>query len=262
MVLKFRFLPLSPEWATTQFRLKRLSSSLLLSLSAVLCLSTGSLAAERIILRFETTEVTISVGDVNNFVRQGTVDSADLQSFFQRYPQVQRVLREVLGREINVSRTVGERFFQTTTGEFVLTQLEKLISTPAAGAGLESLRKALLTSYEADNRFSLLEVVNNYPGQAIRLDVSLIERVYNDVSAFVERIQPALEVVRGVLQDFVCECPTATASPAPASATPKELLPAGSAVPPDRANCVKVQAADAPDVTYDAPDAPDTAIVP
>jgi hypothetical protein len=221
-------------------------------------MSTSAPAAEEIILRFETTEVTIPVNEITVFVQKGTVDSTDLQSFFQRYPRVQQVVRDVLGKEINISRTFGERFFQTTTGEFVLTQLDKLINTPVAGAGLESLRTALLTSYQTDNRFSLLEVINNYPGQTIRLDVSLVERVYNDVSAFVERIQPALEVVRGVLQDFICECPpTAAASPAPTSATPKELIPvAGSAAAPDRPNCVKVQATDATPATDAPPIAP------
>jgi hypothetical protein len=188
------------------WRFKRWAQGLVLGVGAMLCLSSPGAAAERIVLKLETTEVTIPVSTLNTFVRTGEVSGPELQEFFQRRPRVQQILRDTLGKEINISRVSADRFFQTSTGEFVLTQIQRLVTTPAAGAGLEALRQSLLASYKDDNRFSLLEVVNNFPAPEIRLDVSVVERVYDDVSAFVERIQPALEAVRGVLQDFICDC--------------------------------------------------------
>lgn len=231
--------------------LKRWGQRLLLGTGASFLFCTGGHAAERIILRFETTEVVVPIANLSNFVTKGEVESADLQTFFQKNPRVETIVRNVLGREIAISKVTASRFFQSSTGEFVLTQLDKIINTPARSAGLESLRTAVLASYQEDNRFSLLEVLNNYPGQDINLDVSALERVYNDVSAFVERIQPALEAVKGVLQDFICECEKQSASesvPGQANKSNSEMLPpaAGTEVQSQRSQCVKPQASTVP----------------
>jgi hypothetical protein len=101
-----------------------------------------------------------------------------------------------------------ERFESSSLGEFVLIQLNKVLGTPTGSEELEPLRVAIVDSFENDNRFSVLEIVQNYPNDTIRLDFSGLQPIVNDVQTFVEKVQPALEVAREFLEDIVCECET------------------------------------------------------
>lgn len=197
------------------FRLPRvghLSKSLLLGVGAgIFGLMGSASAAETILLRFEETQVSVPIRDVEAFAESGAVTGA-LQEFFQKYPEIQSETQEILDRKITVTEAFIQRTLSGSTGEFVLIQLRKLLSNPSDDSDIESLRSTLIDAYEDDNRFSVLELLQKYPEEEIYVDVRGLQQVYGDVVAFVERIQPILETAREYLQDLVCDCPTPAAS--------------------------------------------------
>lgn len=189
----------------------RLTKSLLLGVGAGVFGIVGSAsAAETILLRFEETQVSVPIREIEAFAESGAV-GGELQEFFQRYPEIQAETQEILDQKITVTEAFIQRTLSGSTGEFVLIQLRKLLSNPSGDSDIESLRTTLIDAYEDDNRFSVLELLQKYPEDEIYVDVRGLQQVYGDVVAFVERIQPILETAREYLQDLVCDCPTPTA---------------------------------------------------
>ena len=76
---------------------------------------------------------------------------------------------------------------------------------------LSHLKKRFLTLF-ADDQVSFLEIIDKHPQSSIRIDLTSLEGTYQDVSGFVEKVLPALEVAKDVLSDFICECDTAQTS--------------------------------------------------
>jgi len=190
----------------------------------------GAQAADSVLLQYQERERTVTVDDLETFASTGEAVSDDVRAFFDENPEVASFANEVLTTEIFISPQFIERFSDSSLGEFVLIQLNKVLGTTSGNEDLEPLRVAIADSFDDDNRFSVLEIVENYPEDTIRLDFSGLQPVVNDVKAFIEQVEPALQVAREFLQDVVCECETnrevaatdtgsSTASPTPASST-------------------------------------------
>ena len=165
-----------------------------------------TLAAERIELTYQTTTVTVSSDEIQEFAATGVVP-ADLQAFFDETAQVPETVRSLLVRNIRLPKFVGP-FLESPTGEFALLQLDQAINSSSDQEGLDNLRTAFASAGE-DRDFSMLELLHTYPGRDVRLNLTGLEGTYNRVSNFVERVQPALDTAVGFLQDMVCDCETA-----------------------------------------------------
>ncbi len=206
------FVTVRPGFTHRLSKLGRLSKSVLMGAGVGVFGMVGSAsAAETVLLRFDETQVTVSIQEIEEFAGSGTI-SGDLQEFFQKYPEIQEEAQTILDQQITVTEAFIERTLSGSTGEFVLIQLRKLLSNPSGDSNIESLRTTLIDAYEDDNRFSVLELLQKYPEEEIYVDLRGLQQVYGDVVTFVERIQPILETAREYLQDLVCDCPTPTAS--------------------------------------------------
>jgi hypothetical protein len=196
-------------------KLKLLGLNLLLGAGAsTFCFTNSASAAESIILIYNETLTSTSITDIQAFASRGEM-TKDLQEFFQRTPQAPEVVRNLLTARIPLSQTLVERNFRNSTGQFLLIQLDKLLSTAFRQEKLEPLRSALVAAYGDDNRLSVLELIEEYPESEIRIDLRSLEKVYHDVSNFITRIQPLLAVTKELLPELVCECE----SPSTASET-------------------------------------------
>jgi hypothetical protein len=179
---------------------------------ATLALGGQAIAADQITLRYEGTVRTVPVENFRNFVESGEAADPDIQAFFEEHPTLREIVQDVLTAEIIIPPSVSDRLQTSSIGQFILIQLNKLLTTPIADNEADNLRTALVASYENDNRFSLLEVIESYPESDVVLDLDGLRPIYDDVKTFVERIQPALEVAREFLQDLVCDCETTATS--------------------------------------------------
>lgn len=177
---------------------------------ATLAMGGNAIAADQITLRYEGTVRTVPVENFSIFAETGEAVDPDVEEFFAEFPLLRDIVQEVLTAEIIIPPSVGDRLRSSSVGQFILLQLNKLLTTPTSDDELDNLRTALVASYESDNRFSLLEIINAYPQSEVVLELDSLRPIYDDVKVFVERIQPALEVAREFLQDLICDCETAT----------------------------------------------------
>ncbi|WP_181314405.1 alpha/beta hydrolase [Phormidesmis priestleyi] len=190
--------------------IKLLSSSLLLAVGASVAFSTSASAIETVTLVFNESRVSVPFSDFQNFVKTGETQRTNLQEFFAKIPNTSQATRTVLTREIAITRPFSERNFNNPIADFVLLQLNNVLTSSTVPDNLEPLRTALVASHKDDQRISMLEVIGNYPVNEVVVQLPRVERAYNRVSAFIERVQPALETAKLFLQDLVCDCPTAS----------------------------------------------------
>jgi hypothetical protein len=188
---------------------KILAKPLILGAVSALCLQSGARAAERIIIRNSTTQQTFAVENIETFTQTGQATTPEMRAFFEQYPTTGRLLQQLFNAQIYISPEFAARIGEkvtSPTADFILIQINKLISDPAVPNQIEPLKVAIARALRDNNRISLFEIVRNYPKPEIRLDVTDLEPVFNEVKGFVERVLPALEVARSYLQNIICDC--------------------------------------------------------
>lgn len=201
---------------------RSISVSLGMVLAPLISLSCADIgqAAESIIVRYKSEEATVTRKDLNRFAETGEMP-ADLQKLLGTDAQVPNGVQTLLKEEIKIPRFV-ERFIEGSNGDFLLLKLDEAISSASGSTerDLNAIRTAVLDSI-ADNRVSFIELIAKHPQTQIQLDLTSLEGTYKDVRGFVERVLPALEVAKGVLQDLVCDCDTAQSAAEPAVDAPE-----------------------------------------
>jgi Alpha/beta hydrolase of unknown function (DUF1400) len=207
-----------------------LGSSLFLGVGAGLFGFASSAAAiETIIFRYNATEVTITLDELERF--SAGADIQKLTELLQdRATETQNVagstvqlVRDALVQQIRISdsfRADVTNFLEGSTGEFLLMQLERVLSgaTPGARGDLDDLRKSVEASIDDDGYISALEVATRYPQNTVRINASGLTGTVNDVALFLEKIEPVLQSLRGVLEDLICDCEKTEANGVPADA--------------------------------------------
>lgn len=180
-------------------------------ISAAMFSLTPANAAESIKVRYKESEVTVSRLDFDTFSETGELPT-DLQELIGTDREFPTAVREILNREIPIPKFI-ENFINGSTGEFLLLKLDETISSASGQTqtDLEALRTAFDNSIRDDKKLSFMEVIRKHPMQTIQVDLTKLEGTYNQVSGFVEKALPALEVAKGFLQDIVCDCETAQA---------------------------------------------------
>lgn len=204
--------------------------SLLLGIGAsVFGFCSSASAIETIILRYNTEEVTVTLEELESFAGGAEVETirqlleGRVQETQDVATDVVQLLRDALVDDIRISPRMQENitnFLESSTGEFLLTQLDRVINSTSAGTqdSLTDLQSAVEASIDDDGFISVLELVRRYPQDLVRVDASGLTGTVNDVAAFVEEIEPVLQTLRDVLQDLVCDCPSGDSSSLPADA--------------------------------------------
>lgn len=212
------------------FTSKLFYRSLLLGAGAsLLGFCSSASAIETIILRYNAEEVTVTLDELESFAGGAEVDSirqllegriSETQDAAQ---DVVQLLRDALIEDIRISPRMQENienFLESSTGEFLLTQLDRAISstTPGTQDSLADLQSSVEAAINDDGFISVLELVTRYPQKTVRVDASSLTGTVNDVAAFVEEIEPVLQTLRDVMKDLICDCPSADSSSLPGDA--------------------------------------------
>lgn len=199
--------------------LSQLGGAIALGLGGALIMGTGEAqAADEIILVYNEQTFNIEASEIRRFAETGEVPD-DLQVFFDDVEQVPSFVQDLLVDDIRIPRVV-EEFLDSPTGEFVLIQLDQVVSNPSASGDLESIRTAV-SEAGSDRSISVLELLDAYPTDQVSLNISDLEDVYYQVSNFVERIEPAIATAVEFLQDVVCDCESPST---PAAAEAVEVI--------------------------------------
>ena len=116
---------LSTSTQSTSARLRQGALLLLLGCGSLFMLPQRAIAAETVTLISETDELSISIDQLNTFAETGELSDA-AQEFFNTSRQDAPTIRDAIATEIVIGSDV-ERFFETSTGEFVILQLDQLV---------------------------------------------------------------------------------------------------------------------------------------
>lgn len=196
-------------------------ATMLLGCGSLFVGAQSAIAAETVTLKLANDELTITIDQLKTFAETGEL-SPETQEFFDTNRQDAPLLRSLISDEVVVG-TGLEDFLESSSGEFVVMQIDRLVSQSPSASTIDAIRTALRGSYENDGRFSILEIAELYPESNIYLDLQGLQTVYNDVKTFVERIRPALETAKEYLQELLCDCESSetstTATPASAEDT-------------------------------------------
>lgn len=219
---------LSPHPSHSQHpsRLRRWSVRWLLGLSiALVSLGTGSAAhaAKRVVLTFDQTQVRVPLSVLEIYARTG-IATDQLSEFLGVSPEVQTQARRALTHEVELSDRLFRQTLRGRTGEFVLSRLEQVLRTEgrSRSRSAQPLRDTLIAAYQDDNRISLLEMLQKYPEDEVHVDVRGLQQTYNDVASLVDRFGPFFDLIRGSVQNQICDC-DAAAEPAPARQAARRL---------------------------------------
>ncbi|WNZ27610.1 alpha/beta hydrolase [Leptolyngbya sp. NK1-12] len=194
-----------------------------LSAASILLSTASASAVETITLRYYgsdpnvPSETTITLDEIKQFVNSGAgALPQQAREFLDLNRQDPTLIQRALATPIQLPgtlETVEAEFLDSSIGRFVVAQLQRLIQ---GSSELTDLRTAVRTSIQ-DRQISVLEVLENYPVPEVTLNITGLVTTYNDVSAFVERILPALEVAKDYLQRIVCDCEAPTTASTSAS---------------------------------------------
>ncbi|MEM8637862.1 MAG: alpha/beta hydrolase [Cyanobacteria bacterium P01_G01_bin.54] len=178
--------------------LNRISHRLAIALSALtlgtLSWATSAQAAEEVVLTYGFLQQSIPVEDLADFAETGE-QSLTIGLLVSASGQDPDAIREVLNQPAPLKHSLASRVLNTPPGEAALRQVGTVVHHNAQEGRVESLRAALVASAEDDDQVTLIEILENYPTDAMYVDgEKLID--------LVGKMKPLLDQV-GTLQDVL-----------------------------------------------------------
>lgn len=190
----------------------QIGASVLLSCGAVLGVGVApARAGNDVFLRFRDINATVPITDLQTFASaEDAPASEELQGFLSQIPLnsegtpvvTAEDLREILSEQIrDAGISVGR-----SDQEFIAIQLSRSLGDQFGRERRDDMIRAVRASLEGDRSMTFLEILENYPDNVVRLDVSRAIRLRNDVEIFVERLTPLFLVLEELLPELVCDC--------------------------------------------------------
>lgn len=187
---------------SSSWRRSLLWYGLLVVLGVVLSvLSTGSpaQAAGTVLLQYYDQKLSLPLGEVQAFAEAGTMPP-ELQAFLAQTQQEPNQVREALTRELPFVR------LPLVPNEFALLEVSKALGDPLRReTELDRLGQTFRKSTRDDGEFTVLELLENYPDETVRLSLGQLLPVYENVSLLLTRLAPVLYVAEQFIPELVCD---------------------------------------------------------
>lgn len=177
-------------------------STLLLGTALGTFLSNGSASAsEQITLQYGIFGETVPMSELDELSKTGKASGA-LKEILDIAHEDQNEAQEILNEEVAVDVATLYKLLKTKPGEFVLSELAKVIHLNGYVAGVPALRAAFVNSAADDGKMTLLEVFQNYPTQTMYVNAA---QLVKDIKTF----NGLFSEVKNVVDNFHCSCATA-----------------------------------------------------
>ncbi|GAB4345585.1 MAG: hypothetical protein OHK0047_38990 [Leptolyngbyaceae cyanobacterium] len=171
------------------------------TITSFLLLAPPGQTANEVVFRYGIFRRRLAVAELTNFAKTGE-QSRVLQKYLEMTNSDAESIRQILNQPVGIDRSTLNVALKNPAANLLLDELGHIIQTPdnKIQDNKEALREAVLTSASKDNQFTLLEVIQNYPGDEIHLDVKRAIRTYNTVSKFQKPVEGALGQINQVRQ--------------------------------------------------------------
>ena len=154
-----------------QFRKLKFVLQAIGGLLSIAVFSRPAWGAERIFLAYGILERSISVSALENYARNGTLDS-DLYVYSQYVnPQQFQTLRKALVTRADLSPIAVSQFLYTQQGEILLRRLGQVIQPESRDTGFYAIRGALILASADPEGLTLLNVFRKFPTRGLRIDL-------------------------------------------------------------------------------------------
>jgi hypothetical protein len=151
-----------------------------LGIGVVMPFGGEAIAAEQVILKYGPMRAPLSVAELVTFAETGEM-SPSVASYIGLAKQNPEEMRAGLTNSIEVSARFLDRALNHT-GELLLDEIGEVIQTASGEANGQALRAALILSAAEDGKISILETIQNYPGQVVEVQVDTLARIYKKLS--------------------------------------------------------------------------------
>ncbi|WP_448561558.1 alpha/beta hydrolase [Trichothermofontia sp.] len=143
--------------------------------------------AERVTVTFGPLSQSVPIASLEQFVKDGTVDSA-LRLFIRFLkPEAREEVRIALGQHKQISASVLSQLLQDPMGEMMLQRTGEVVQTSAGLNGAQAVRSALVLAAASPEGVSVLEFLRHFPTNAVRLDVNRVLTIYRHSARFVRQ---------------------------------------------------------------------------
>jgi len=154
-----------------------------------------ALGAERIYFIYGALERSIPVSSLQTYAKTGKADS-DLAPYTKRFsPKQQTDFRRLLVNRINLDPVAVSQFFYSPIGEALLTRLGQFVQTGAGLSGFYSIRGALILAAADPHGLTLLNVLQKFPTDGIRVDLARVLQTTGDLERMIEQTNRAVALV-------------------------------------------------------------------
>lgn len=152
-------------------------------------------AAEQIYVSFGALERSISVDALETYAKTGEIED-DLAVYAQYAdPKALAELREVLVAPIPLSAVAISQFLYTSQGEALLRRLSEVIQTETRHPGFFALRSALILAADRPGGLTLLNFLQQFPTEGIRINLASSLEIAREVEALVDDTNKATAAI-------------------------------------------------------------------
>ncbi|MBV8884390.1 MAG: alpha/beta hydrolase, partial [Chroococcidiopsidaceae cyanobacterium CP_BM_RX_35] len=154
-----------------------------------------ALGAERIYFVYGALERSIPVSSLQTYAKTGKVDS-DLAPYIKRLkPKQRNDLRRLLVNRIDLDPVAVSQFFYSPIGEALLTRLGQFVQTGAGVSGFYGIRGALILAADDPQGLTLLNVLQKFPTDGIRVNLAPILQTTEDLEKMIDQTNRAVALV-------------------------------------------------------------------
>jgi lysophospholipase L1-like esterase len=177
-------MPLPPVSIINYLRRSLLAlSTCLVFLALDSLLSSPSLAAEKIVVRYAIFEQSLPVADLRQYAETQKISSA-LKDFL-RYldPKEQEKVQEALQVKLSLDLVALDKALDTEIGKKVLSSVSKSVAR-RDNAGIQALRAAVILGAKSPEGLGLISFLEAYPSKRLVIDVPEALEVLDDSTLY------------------------------------------------------------------------------
>lgn len=155
-----------------------------------------AIAAEEVIVTYRQLEFSLSRQSLEIFEETGRLEG-DLR-FYARFLDERALadFRRLLQQRFELDPVVVSQLTYSLMGEGVLRNLGDIIQTDARTSGFNALRAALILAAKDPEGFAVVNLIEQYPSRAIRIDGRQLLTLRNEFLALVDYRDAAVRAIR------------------------------------------------------------------
>ncbi len=145
------------------------------------------LAAQRLVLSYGIFSQSVSIPELRTLADTG-VATRNIQFYLNLLGLESGELRRILNEEVAIDGITLDRVLKSPVGNLILDEISQVIHTPIDQGNRESLQAALVSSALPDGKLSLLEVLENYPTEAVHLNGDRAIELYQKINSLLQQL--------------------------------------------------------------------------